>query len=526
VKTSFLTALIAVLVGFSSGQTGDGQSDSSAIAMILQEGTANSRVMETLSYISDVYGPRLTGSPGFRRVCEWAMQQLHAIGCENVHVEGWTPLIKGWELKRYSANVIGKQVFPLLSYPRAWSPGTNGMVTGDVVYVDAGTDSALEQVRGKLKGKFVLLGEPREVKVPFAPLAVRETEASLLELANADVSRPRRRRIEQSPEARNRAQFESRRLQMLVKERPAALLSAGNYDGGSIMVMSAYAPTAHPDSPRTRVWLEGSPETITQVAVAVEHYNRMVRMLQKGERLKIEMNCEVVTSKPDSGYNVIAEIPGTDLKDELVMIGAHLDSWHGGTGATDNGTGVAVCMEAIRILKTLDLKPRRTIRIALWGGEEQGEYGSRAYVQRHFGERITDADGNQTVRLTPAGEKFSVYFNDDNGTGKFRGMYMEGNETVRPIFRKWFDEIGGERQFTLTLAGTGGTDHTQFRDIGLPGFQFIQDDIEYFNRTWHSTMDLYDRALEDDLKQGATIMAGFAYKAAMMNDRMPRIPAR
>ena len=238
------------------------------------------------------------------------------------------------------------------------------------------------------------------------------------------------------------------------------------------------------------------------------------------------MQLDVAFGKEDSGYNVIADLPGTDLKDEVVMIGAHLDSWHGGTGATDNGTGVAVCMEAMRILKATGLRPRRTIRIGLWGGEEEGLLGSKAYVKEHLGERIP-AGGDPreaTIMLKPDADKFCVYFNDDNGTGKFRGLYLEGNEKARPVFRKWFAPYGKESAFTLTMSGTGSTDHVSFDGIGLPAFQFIQDDIEYFTRTWHSTMDLYDRAIEDDLKQGAVLMAGFAFNAAMRDEKIPRNP--
>jgi Zn-dependent M28 family amino/carboxypeptidase len=284
---------------------------------------------------------------------------------------------------------------------------------------------------------------------------------------------------------------------------------------------------SHPDTPwasRAGSWNPKSPPILPQIAVGVEHYNRMVRMLQKGEKLKINMQLDVAFAKVDSGYNVIAEFPGTDLQDEIVMIGAHLDSWHGGTGATDDGTGVAVCMEALRILKATGLKPRRTIRIALWGGEEQGLLGSKAFVKKHLGERIATGEEGRaaTFIYKPEAERFSVYFNDDNGTGRFRGLYMERNEAVRPIFRKWFAPFGKEHAFTLTISGTGSSDHVSFDGIGLPAFQFIQDEIEYFTKTWHSTMDLYDRAIEDDLKQSATIMAGFAYNAAMRGEKIPR----
>jgi carboxypeptidase Q len=496
--------------------------DSSAIAQIIEEGTARSHVMDLLSYVSDVYGPRLTGSPAYKRAAEWARNRLDSMGLSNAHLESWGPFGRGWELKHYDANVIGKQVFPLLSYPKAWSPGIDA--TGDVILVEATSDSALETYRGKLGKKFVLLGGPRSLTISFEPLVTRETDSHLLELANSDLPKVRRpRRPDFAARRRERARVETSVMEMCEKEGALAILTAGAFDGGSIMVMSATVPNS-PDTPytrRIRPWDSHAPKILPQIAVGVEHYNRMARMLEKGEKLRIEMNLDVQFTKVDSGYNVIAELPGTDLKDQIVMIGAHLDSWHGATGATDNGTGVAVCMEAMRILKTLGLRPRRTIRIGLWDGEEQGEYGSKAYVARHLGERLRNGE-EQKIEYKPDAERFSVYFNDDNGTGKFRGLYMQSNEAVRPIFRKWFAPFGKENSFTLTLSGTSNTDHEPFNDIGIPAFQFIQDDIEYFTRTWHSTMDLYDRSIEDDLKQSSVIMAGFAFNAAMRDEMIPR----
>jgi carboxypeptidase Q len=501
--------------------------DSTATALIIEEGTKRSHVMEFLSYIADVYGPRLTWSPAYKRAAAWAKDKLASMGLSNSHLEGWEPLGRSWEIKHYSANVIGLQVFPLLSYPKAWSPGVDAKA--DVIVFDAKTDSALDTYKGKLKDKFVLLGGVRALDLKDEPAISRLTDAQLLELANADIQRPRRRRrraLEDTPEARKRAALEYRKMEMVYSEGAVAILTPGSFDGGSIGVMAASVRT-HPDTPwanRIGSWSPKSPEILPQVGVSVEHYNRMVRMLEKGEKLKIDMQLDVAFAKEDSGYNVIAEFPGTDLRDEIVMIGAHLDSWHGGTGATDDGTGVAVCMEALRILKATGLKPRRTIRIGLWGGEEQGLHGSRAYVKKHLGER-TSQRGDSVASMSiykPEAEKFSVYFNDDNGTGRFRGIFMERNEAVRPIFRKWLTPFGKENAFTLTISSTGSTDHVSFDGIGLPAFQFIQDDIEYFTKTWHSTMDLYDHTIEDDLKQSATIMAGFAYNAAMRDEKIPR----
>ena len=510
-------------------QVGD-EPDSTAAAMINDAGMLHSHVMDFLSSVADVYGPRLTWSPGFRRAVAWARNKLDSMGLSGSHVESWEPLGRSWELRHYSANVTGPQVFPLFSYPKAWSPGIDAK--GDVILLDAKTDSALDTFKGKLRNKFVLFGSERPVELKADPAVSRYTDTQLLELANADIQRPRRRRrrFEDNPDMRKRFELEYRKLEMLQSEGALAILTPGGFDGGSIMVMSASVPSP-PDTPyanRIASWSPRSPKILPQIAVGIEHFNRMARMLERGEKPTIDMQLDVTLGKADSGYNVIADFPGTDLKDEVVMIGAHLDSWHGGTGATDNGTGVAVCMEAMRILKATGLRPRRTIRIALWGGEEQGLLGSRAYVKRHLGERIPPAGEarDATFVMKPDAEKFCVYFNDDNGTGKFRGIYMERNEGVRPIFRKWFAPFGKEGTFTLTISGTGSTDHVSFEAVGLPAFQFIQDDIEYFTRTWHSTMDVYDRALGEDLKQQATIMAGFAYDAAMRDEKLPRVPAQ
>jgi carboxypeptidase Q len=290
-------------------------------------------------------------------------------------------------------------------------------------------------------------------------------------------------------------------------------------------VQSASVPV-HPDVPRAERPRPSDPETpamLPQVAVAAEHYNRIARILRKGEPVRMRMNLDVAWGAADSGFNVIGEIPGSDLADELVIIGAHLDSWHGGTGTTDNGTGVATCMEAIRILGAAGLQPRRTIRLCLWGGEEQGLLGSRAYVARHFGRRErSHADSGTVLVLTPEAAKVSIYINNDNGTGKIRGVYMQGNEAVRPIFRAWLEPFGGTGATTLSLRNTASTDHISFDVINIPAFQFIQDDIEYETRTWHSTMDVFDRAVEDDLKQTAVIIATFAYQAAIRDERIPR----
>jgi len=501
--------------------------DTAAISRIIDEGINRSQVMDIFSWLTDVYGPRLTGSTQYRQAAEWVRAKFESWNMADPHFEGWGPFGRGWSLVRFSAHVISPTIFPLLSYPKAWSPGTDGTVVGEAVYLDAKNDSTLETFHGKLGKKFVLLSEPQAVKAHFEPQAARETDSHLLELSNADPSKTITRNVTISTTFKERGLLAYKRNQLCQKEGALAILTASRGDGGNIFVQSATI-SAHPDTPntnRTKVYDATPPKILPQVAVAAEHYNRLLRLLEKGQRVRIEMNLDVEFSKADSGYNVIAEIPGSDLSDQVVMIGAHLDSWHGGTGATDNGTGVATCMEAMRILSTLGLKPRRTIRIALWGGEEQGEFGSKAYVQRHFGSKTqSSADSIPVITLKPAAEKFSVYFNIDNGTGKIRGVYMQGNEAVRSIFRAWltpFEDLGAS---TLTVGGTSGTDHMQFDTIGLPAFQFIQDQIEYFTRSWHSTMDLYDRAQEEDLKVNSVIMAAIAYAAAMRDEKLPRKP--
>ncbi|HTK81585.1 MAG TPA: M20/M25/M40 family metallo-hydrolase [Bacteroidota bacterium] len=504
--------------------------DSAAVAQIKDEGMNRSQVMDILSYLTDVYGPRLTGSPGYMRAADWARGKMTSMGLENAHLEKWGPFGKGWTLKHYSANVLNGQNFPLISYPKAWIQGTNGPVTGDIIYVDAKTDSALQQYKGKLKGKFVMLGDEREIKAHWDPEATRVPDSSLIKMANADFPMPGGRfgGMRNLPaDQKARALVEFHKLDWCQKEGAAGILTNARGDGGTIFVQQASVP-AHPDTPftsRTSAYENKAPKLIPQIAVAAEHYNRLVRMIARGQHPKLQLDVDVEFNKADSIANIIGELPGSDLKDEIVMIGAHFDSWHGGTGATDNGTGSAVCLEAMRILKAAGLKPRRTIRIGLWGGEEEGLLGSEAYVKQHFGERKGQrSDPTSTLNLKPEADKFDVYFNNDNGSGKVRGVYLQGNDLVRNIFRKWLAPFKDMGASTLSLQNTGGTDHLSFDAVELPGFQFIQDELEYSSRTHHSTMDLYDRAQPDDLKQAAVIMAAFAYNASMRAEKFPHKP--
>jgi carboxypeptidase Q len=526
--------LLTTSIAFS--QPAQEKVDTAAVSAIKNEAMEHSQVMEILSYLSDVYGPRLTWSPEYKQAAEWASSKLREWGLQDIHYEGWTPMGKGWTLKGFSAEVIEPRAFPLIAYPKAWSPGVKGTVRGEAVYLKAKTEEDLQKYKGKLKNAFVLVDDPRPLQPHFKPDATRLTDSALVKLADAGPQRGPMFRADSAMIQRfiKQMQFSAQKLEFCQKEGAAVLFSNSPGDDGTIYVSAASVPAAPKSladlfSDRTSPYSAEAPKILPQVVISAEQYNRMVRMIEKGEKPKIAMHLEVAFTKPDSGFNIIAEIPGTDLKDEVVMIGGHFDSWHSGTGATDNGSGSAVSMEAVRILQKLGLKPRRTIRIGLWGGEEEGLDGSRAYVERHFAERsgnfITQMmGGGGAVKTKPGYEKFSVYFNNDNGTGKARGVYLQGNEAARPIFREWLSAYNDPTAQTLTLSNTGGTDHLSFDGVGLPGFQFIQDPIDYGTRTHHSNMDVWDRAQENDLKQAAAIMAVFAYNAAMRPELFPRKP--
>jgi len=558
--TLLLFALLApyAVFGQQPGAQQPAADPNDPIVRIRDEGMNRSQVMQTLSYLSDVIGPRLTASPGMKRANDWTRVTLETWGMQNAHLEAWGPFGRGWSLKRFSAQVVDPLNIPLIAYPKAWSPATNGAITGDVVYIDAKTEADLEKYKGKLKGAIVFTQSPRELKARFAPLGTRQDEKSLLALADANPPGGGGNRgggggFRMTPEQRATLNFNTRKLLFAQEEGAAVLADASRAgDGGTIFVQQAAVPTLIPDvqpatpAPRVSAYDKGA-KILPQITLANEHYNRIVRMLQAGEKVRMEVNIGVEWQDKDPmGYNTIAEIPGSDpqLKDEIVMLGGHMDSWHAGTGATDNGAGVAVGMEAMRIIQALGLKPKRTIRIGLWTGEEQGLLGSAAYVKQHFGSLEAGNPGvvppgtpnSQPAappKLTtlPEYDKFDAYFNLDNGTGKIRGVYMQGNEAVRPIFRQWLsafrdrpnENIWGAN--TLSIANTGGTDHLSFDRIGLPGFQFIQDEIEYDTRTHHSNMDVFDRIQADDMKQAATIMAAFIYQTAMRDEKIPRKPA-
>ncbi|MFV0388163.1 MAG: M20/M25/M40 family metallo-hydrolase [Pyrinomonadaceae bacterium] len=516
------------------------------IAKIREEGMGkNSKVMDTMSYLSDVIGGRLTNSPSMKHANEWTRDTMQKWGMQNAKLEAWGPWGRGWTLNNFSASVSSPQNFPVNAYPKAWSPSTKGSVTGNVILLKFENESDLAGYKGKLKGAIVFVSPERDLKADFDGMGTRYSDSELLKMANAAPAGERNRggfdqaRLQKFLESRA---LRAKAMNMLIDEGAAVVVdNSSKGSGGTIFVQGAEVAGDPPKSiddlfggSATRAWDKGAEsKMLPQITMATEDYNRVVRMLGFNENVKMTVNIQAEYNEGDlMGYNTVAEIPGTDpkLKDEVVMLGGHLDSWHAAGGATDNGAGCAVAMEAARILLALNLKPRRTIRVALWSGEEQGLNGSRAYVKQHFGEvegggtraLILGGDNNAKLTKTAEYDKFSAYYNMDNGTGKFRGVYLQGNANVAPIFRKWLVPFADLGASTLTIENTGGTDHLSFDGIGLPGFQFIQDEVEYSTRTHHSNQDNFDRIQAEDLKQNAAIMAAFVYQTAMMDEKIPK----
>jgi hypothetical protein len=469
--------------------------------------------MEITSYLTDVYGPRLTGSPNIRTAAEWAVKEMQGWGLANAKLEPWGPFGRGWTNDRFVGHMLAPSVTPLIGYPKAWTPGTNGPVKAEAVLAVLNNDRDLDTYRGGLKGKFVLTMPARAVAAHFEPEGHRYTDAELEDRARQPVAPPQGRGGTPGGGPRADPEFAARRTAFLVGEGVAATLEAGRGDGGTVFVQGGGSRNAQ------------DPPTVPQIVLAVEHYNRIVRILEKSVPVTLELDVRNTFHDADlNAFNVVAEIAGADKADELVMVGAHFDSWHSGTGATDNAAGSAVMMETMRILKTSGLRLRRTVRIALWSGEEQGLLGSRAYVNEHFANR-------ETMETRPAHAKLAGYFNVDNGTGAIRGVYLQGNEAIAPIFKAWIAPFENLRVTTLAIRNTTGTDHLSFDAVGLPGFQFIQDAIEYDTRTHHSNMDVYDRIQVGDMMQNAVIVAAFVYHAAnrdalLPRKPMPRAPAR
>jgi carboxypeptidase Q len=524
--TLFCAALVVVF-GVSFPQE---KLDLDAANRIRDAALNHSQIMDMVEYLTDVSGPRLTGSPNLKRAEEYARDKLREWGLANAHLEAWGPFGRGWSLEGFTANMLSPGFSPLIAYPKAWSPGTSGTIRGEVVFLDAKTIADLDKYKGKLKGKIVLFSPARHVDPLFDPPAQRQTDEDLLRLADAEPPVDPRR-FQFTSEQRAAEELNYGKWRLIQSEGAAVVLQPSFRDAGTVYVTAATVPYP-PDVPfekRVQAWDISKPVVTPQANVAAEQYNRIVRLVARGIAVQLEINIAARFYDDDPmSYNVIAEIPGTDLKDEVVMVGGCIDSWHAGTGATDNAGGAGTALEVIRILQSLSMKPRRTIRIGLWSAEEQGTRGSRAYVAAHFGRRIDPPDGQTgqaRFEFEPEYEKFDAYFNFDYGTGRIRGIFLQGNEAARPIFRALlvpYKDLGAS---TLSIAGVGSTDHMSFNEIGLPGFQWIRDYMEGNNtRAPHTNMDTYDHVLEDDLKQSAAVAAFVIYDLAMRDERLPRKP--
>ena len=490
--------------------------DPAALAKIKDEGLNRSQVMETAFYLTDVCGPRLANSEGLARANAWTKKRLTDYGLANANVEAWGDFGRGWDIDKSYVAMAAPYYHAMIGVPKAWTPSTPGPLRKAVAYVQVKTEADLAKYKGQLRDKIVLLPVATLPTPNFEPDAKRLSAEDLQKMADAPAGgapTAANRPAEPNPEARRAALLAARALrqqvgEMLLAEGAVAVLSPGRGTDGTVFTTNGapYAADAKPVLP--------------ELEMSTEDQLRLIRLVEAGLPVEVEMETKTHFQTQDlKGYNVVAEIPGTDkkLKNEVVMLGGHLDSWHAATGATDNAAGCAVMMEAVRILKATGLKPRRTIRIALWGEEEEGLHGSRNYVKNHFADPAT-------MQLKPDHEKLAAYFNLDNGAGKIRGIYAQSNEAVKPIFAAWLQPFADMGASTVTLRNTGSTDHIAFDAVGLPGFQFIQDGLDYFSRTHHSNQDTYDRLVPDDLKQASVVVASFVYNAAMRDQKLPRKP--
>jgi hypothetical protein len=491
--------------------------DYQMLGRIRDEGLNRSQVMDHVSWLSDVYGPRLTGSPGIQQASEWTMKKFREWGLANVHQERWA-FGKGWSLVRFTAHMIEPQIQPLTGFPQEWSSGTKGPVTADVVRVQIANEADLDRYRGKLAGKIVLPQSARRVRMLEGPVILRMTDKDIAEAETTPVPSSAGGGGRGGPAAVLRQKIND----FYVQEGVVAVFDRGSDSdmaaGGSDLSWQQQHPdggTIFPNGASPRDDKAG--KSVPVIALAVEHYNRMIRVLDKNVPVKVELNVETrfYDESQPNGFNTIADIPGTDLASEIVLLGAHFDSHPYATGATDNATGSGAMMEAMRILKAVGARPRRTIRVGLWGGEEQGLLGSRAYVREHLAEV-------DTMALKPEHAKLSAVFNSDNGSGKIRGIWLQGNMAVRPIFDAWMAPLHDLGVTTIGPRSVVSTDHVSFDNAGIPAFQFMVDRLEYNSRTHHSTMDTFDRVQRDDMVQQAAVIAVFAYNAAMRDEKLPR----
>jgi carboxypeptidase Q len=500
---------------------------------IRDEGLHHSHVMEFASALVDGIGPRLTGSPNLRRANEWTRDQLTAMGCVNAHLEDWGEFGMGWQQINTWVRMSSPDTAVFIAQAAPWSPSSNGTVNGGAVWMDVKKEEDLEKYKGKISGKIILLGDMREVKPVDKALFERMEDKDLAKIATYPLS-PDREYEQFLQELLKRRELQQKIVTFLASEHALGVIlpsrdgrngggSGGTiFDDGSLGAFTYQRDHALP---------------VPIVVMAIENYGRVYRLLKAHVPVNIELNVDTkFTGDHEHGFDTIAEIPGSDpqLKDEIVMVGGHLDSWASGTGATDNGAGTVVAMEVMRILNSLGVKPRRTIRIGLWTGEEQGLFGSARYAKQHFGYAPLSTAPDQLrlpewmrktagpLELKPEQQRVSGYFNVDNGTGKILGIYLQENAAIAPIFQQWMEPLKDLGVTTITVRNTGGTDHESFDAVGIPGFQFIQDNLDYGSRTHHSNMDTYERLQPQDLEQAATVEAIFVYNTAMRDQMLPR----
>ena len=479
--------------------------DADMTRRIREEGLNHSQVRQIAHQITDVAGPRLTNSPGFLRAADWIVQTLQQWGLTNAQKEAWGEFGYGWSVEKSYAAMKAPYYSALLAYPGPWSGSTNGPVTAPVLLVEKNDSAYIAAHAAEFKGKILLFrSADSSLEGDFKPFATRYTDSALAKLGDTYMFTAEMVRFI-LPQILKMFKVKD----MIRASGPVAVMeiSRGARDG--TVFVDGFGGYHKKDQP-----------AIPDLVVGKEDFLRIQRLLEGGANVQVELDIQAKLSTSDlQGHNVLAEIPGTDptLKSEVVMLGGHLDSWASATGATDNGAGCIVAMEAIRILKTLGVKPRRTIRISLWDGEEEGLLGSFHYVKNHFGD---PAD----MKLKPETEKISAYYNLDNGSGKIRGIFAQGNDKVVPIFTQWLEPFKDLGAGTVSMHNTGSTDHLSFDAVGIPGFQFIQDPLDYETRTHHSNMDNYDHLLPDDLAQAATILAAFVYNTAQRDEKLPRKP--
>lgn len=495
--------------------------DSLSLALIHSEGLARSQVMETLSWLTDVYGGRLTSSPAIAAAGTWAERRLVSWGITKVYREHWGPPWPAWTNELLWVRATAPHPFQITALASPWTPGTRGVVRGPAMLVtDLASDADFTRYRGKLRNAFVMVVEPPPVSAPlFDPLASRRSPEELraMESPDPEVVELQQDSTQIAMRARfaavsaERRAFSKRRLRFLAEEGAAALINVGRGVGGTVFISGGGLHWFEP--------LDAPPLPV--LTFADEDYGRITRVLRKG--LPVTLEAEVrntIAPARDSAFTLLAEISGTDRRDEVVMLGAHFDSYHFGTGATDNAANVATMMEAMRILQVTRVPLRRTVRLALWTGEEQGLYGSRAYVRRHF------VDSLGKARAEAA--RFAAYYNLDNGAGAIRGIHVDQliqeSRSTDSLFRRWAQLLPRDLGFeTISARGGGGTDHVSFYDKGLPGFQFVQDWLEYFTLTHHSNSDTYERVVPDDVKKNAVIVASWVYLTANHESLLPRV---